>query len=77
VGRMFSNSFAGIAPSSVPSFVIAQVLGGVLAFIVIKFLYPGVTPSQASDIVFPHHTASNPRAAGNGVDPRSKSKESQ
>src|SRR5271155_1091955 len=30
VGRMFSNSFAGIAPSSVPTFVSAQVLGGLV-----------------------------------------------
>ena len=32
VGRMFSNTFAGIAPSSVPSFISAQIVGGVLAF---------------------------------------------
>src|SRR5689334_390080 len=31
VGRMFSDSFAGIAPSSVPAFIAAQVLGGALA----------------------------------------------
>lgn len=29
-GRMFSNTFAGISPSDVPSFVIAQILGGFL-----------------------------------------------
>ncbi len=29
VGRMFSNTFAGIAPSSVPSFIAAQIVGGV------------------------------------------------
>jgi glycerol uptake facilitator-like aquaporin len=29
-GRMFSDSFAGIAPSSVPGFVAAQLLGAVL-----------------------------------------------
>ena len=28
VGRMFSNTFAGIAPSSVPCFIAAQVVGG-------------------------------------------------
>ena len=62
VGRMFSNTFTGIAPSSVPSFVAAQVIGGALAFVVIKVvLYPGVTPAQAQDIVFPHH---DPPAAG-------------
>jgi arsenate reductase len=55
VGRMFSNTFAGIAPSSVPSFVAAQVVGGVLAVIAIKVLYPDITPSEAADIMFPHH----------------------
>ena len=29
IGRMFSDTFAGIAPSSVPSFIAAQILGGV------------------------------------------------
>jgi arsenate reductase len=58
VGRMFSNTFAGIAPSSVPSFVGAQIVGGVLAVVVIKSLYPGVTPAEASDIIFPHHLRS-------------------
>ena len=55
VGRMFSNSFAGIAPSSVPSFVAAEALGGVLAFVVVKVLYPGVTPAEAADVVVAHH----------------------
>jgi glycerol uptake facilitator-like aquaporin len=55
VGRMFSNSFAGIAPSSVPSFVVAEALGGALAFVVVKVLYPGVTPAEAADVVVAHH----------------------
>ncbi len=59
VGRMFSNSFAGIAPSSAPSFVGAQIVGGVLALVVIKSLYPGVTRAEASDIIFPHHLQSS------------------
>src|SRR6516162_4421905 len=54
VGRMFSNTFAGIAPSSVPSFIGAQIVGGALAIAVIKMLYPGITPAQAADIIFPH-----------------------
>jgi arsenate reductase len=40
IGRMFSNTFAGIAPSSAPSFIGAEVLGGVVGFIVVKTLYP-------------------------------------
>lgn len=55
VGRMFSDSFAGIAPSSAPTFIGAQVLGGVVAFAVIKTLYPRVTPAEAAEVVFPHH----------------------
>ena len=54
VGRMFSNTFAGISPSSVPSFVAAQVVGGALAVVVIKVLYPDITPAEAADIMFPH-----------------------
>jgi arsenate reductase len=55
IGRMFSDTFAGIAPSSVPSFIAAQIIGGVLAAGVIKALYPGVTPADAAYIIVPHH----------------------
>jgi len=54
VGRIFSDTFAGIAPASVPAFVLAQLAGGVLAIGVIRVLYPGVTPAQAADVVVPH-----------------------
>ncbi len=54
VGRMFSNTFAGIAPSSVPSFISAQLVGGLVAFGLIRLLYPGVTKSEAADIIFAH-----------------------
>lgn len=40
VGRMFSDTFTGIAPSSVPAFVVAQVLGGLAAFGIVRLLYP-------------------------------------
>ncbi len=54
VGRMFSNTFAGIAPSSVPSFISAQIVGGVLAFGLVRGLYPGITKAEAADIIEPH-----------------------
>ena len=54
IGRMFSNSFAGIAPSSAPAFIGAQVAGGVLAFMLVKVLYPRITAVQAADVVVPH-----------------------
>ena len=73
IGRMFSDTFAGIAPSSVPSFIAAQIIGGALAIVVIRTLYPGVTPAEAADIMVPRHRsqAGQPadRAAGDGAFP--------
>ena len=54
VGRMFSNTFAGIAPSSVPGFVVAQLAGAVAAIAVVRVLYPDVTPEDAAQVVLPH-----------------------
>jgi arsenate reductase len=54
VGRMFSDSFAGIAPASAPAYVVAQHAGGALAVALIRTLYPGVTPEAAADVVLPH-----------------------
>jgi arsenate reductase len=36
VGRIFSDSFAGIGPQAVPSFVIAQLLGAALGIVLAK-----------------------------------------
>ncbi len=53
IGRMFSDTFAGIAPSSVPSFIGAQIVGGVAAIAIIKGLYPAITPADAAGVVVP------------------------
>jgi arsenate reductase len=66
IGRMFSATFAGIAPSSAPSFIAAQVIGGALAVAVIRALYPRLTAEQAADIVVPHPHA---QAGQPGRDP--------
>jgi arsenate reductase len=42
LGRMFGNSFAGIAPASVPTFILAQLIGGALALAAPRVLYPTV-----------------------------------
>jgi glycerol uptake facilitator-like aquaporin len=36
LGRMFSDTFAGIAPASVPGFVVAEVIGGALGMLVLR-----------------------------------------
>jgi glycerol uptake facilitator-like aquaporin len=39
VARMLSDTFAGIAPSSVPMFVLMQLVGGVIAVGLVRFLF--------------------------------------
>jgi glycerol uptake facilitator-like aquaporin len=58
VGRIFSNTFAGIDPASVPAFVLAQLVGGACALLVIRALYPDVTAAEAADLLLPHSEAS-------------------
>jgi arsenate reductase len=47
IGRMFSDSFAGIAPSSAPAFIVAQLCGGAVAVPLIRGLYPATTTDAA------------------------------
>jgi glycerol uptake facilitator-like aquaporin len=50
---MLSDTFAGIAPASVPGFVVAQLLGAVVACGLIRVLWPAVE-AVAQDVVVPH-----------------------
>jgi arsenate reductase len=54
IGRMLSNTFAGIAPSSVPAFIAAQILGAAVGLAAIKLLYPTISPTEAARAVVPH-----------------------
>lgn len=47
-GRMFSDSFAGIAPSSAPGFVLAQLAGAGLALVVARLLATPEAGAQAA-----------------------------
>ncbi len=40
IGRMFSDTFAGIEPASVPLFVLMQLFGGGLGVVAARLLYP-------------------------------------
>jgi glycerol uptake facilitator-like aquaporin len=55
IGRMFSDTFAGIAPSSVPAFVLAQIVGAAIGAALVLALYP----SQAAT---PHTHQGEPHA---------------
>lgn len=47
VGRAFTDTFAGIAPASVPPFVVAQLLGAALGLGVVAVVYgPKAAPAR-------------------------------
>lgn len=53
VGRMFSDSFAGIAPASVSGFIAAQLIGALVGLGIVVALYPEVA-RIADEVVVPH-----------------------
>jgi arsenate reductase len=53
--RTLSNTFAGIAPSSAPAFVAAQIVGGGIGLACVVALYPGIA-ATADDVVVPHRS---------------------
>jgi arsenate reductase len=53
IGRAFTDTFAGIKPSSVPAFIGFQLVGGALAVALIRSLYPDIS-DVADDVVVPH-----------------------
>ncbi|HEX2073769.1 MAG TPA: aquaporin [Geodermatophilus sp.] len=62
VARTLSDTFAGIAPASVPMFVLMQLLGGAAAVAVVALLYPQVA-EVADEAVVPHEDTESPTAA--------------
>jgi arsenate reductase len=54
IGRTLTDTFAGIAPSSAPMFVVMQLIGGALAIALAAYLHPDL-PSV--DLVVPHDHA--------------------
>ena len=53
IGRMFSDTFAGIAPASVPAFLAAEAVGLIAALAVVAVLYPQARDTAGS-VVVPH-----------------------
>ena len=52
VGRAFTDTFAGIAPHSVPLFILAQLVGGAVGLVGVLALFPAAG-ANAGDIVVP------------------------
>jgi glycerol uptake facilitator-like aquaporin len=53
VGRALTDTFTGIAPGSVPAFILAQVAGAALAIAVVRVLYPQIA-AAVPDVIVPH-----------------------
>jgi len=53
LARTLSDTFAGIAPSSIVPFVLAQAAGAVLACATVRFLWPTIADSTEVVLV-PH-----------------------
>ncbi|TDC52909.1 aquaporin family protein [Jiangella ureilytica] len=61
VGRMFTDTFAGIAASSAPAFVGAQLVGAAVGVLLVLVLYPSA--GRAADaVVVPHPEPTELRA---------------
>jgi glycerol uptake facilitator-like aquaporin len=61
VGRMFSDTFAGIAPASAPGYIAAQLLGAKQGAGLVLVCYPDVS-CAAADIVTPLAESPSPAA---------------
>jgi arsenate reductase len=51
IGRTLSDTFAGIEPASAPAFIAAQLVGGIAAVALARFLFPDL---PALDLIVPH-----------------------
>ncbi len=62
IGRSLTDTFAGIAPASVPMFIVFQIIGATIGALLTEFFYPrrGVIP-EPLDLPGPiHHGPHNP-----------------
>lgn len=59
IARMFTDTFAGIAPASVAPFIAAQLVGAAVGLAVLLALYPTASRT-ASDVVVPQQLENQP-----------------
>jgi glycerol uptake facilitator-like aquaporin len=62
VGRAFTNSFVGIAPASLPGFIVAQLVGAGIGLGLLMLLYPSAG-DFGDDVVVPHESVEAPTSS--------------
>lgn len=50
IGRMITDTFAGIAPASAPWFIAAQLVGALLAVALVRWMFPAAAVSAQIDV---------------------------
>ena len=65
VGRMFSDTFAGIAPGSAAAFIAAQIVGAAIGLALVAALFPDAA-GHADDVVIPHKSVSTTTEKSHG-----------
>ncbi|WP_326561355.1 MIP/aquaporin family protein [Micromonospora sp. NBC_01796] len=76
LGRAFTDTFAGISPTSVPGFVLAQLGGLLLGVALLLALYP--RGGQAADqVLVPHTPASSPATGSAAGGPEAEGRQQQ
>ncbi len=60
VARMFSDTFAGIQPASVPMFIVAQLIATGVAIVAVRVMYPDIE-RVADRVTMPHDEDSTAR----------------
>ena len=69
IGRVFSDTFAGIDPGSVPGFVAAQLVGALLGLALVAVLYPDAAATAGDVVVAHHNTRTQPPASADHRSP--------
>lgn len=60
IGRSLTDTFSGIAPESVPMFVVFQVVGASIGALLTEYFYPRPGAAEPLDLPDPIHTGSGP-----------------
>jgi glycerol uptake facilitator-like aquaporin len=60
IGRSLTDTFSGIAPASVPMFIVFQIVGATLGALLTEYLYPRPGAAEPLDLPGPVHHGPDP-----------------
>jgi glycerol uptake facilitator-like aquaporin len=63
IGRSLTDTFSGIAPSSVPMFIVFQIVGAVIGALLVEFFYPRPGAAEPLDLPDPVHSGPDPETS--------------